>query len=252
MDLAPLKSLTHERLEATLGLIYPNVCQICRSEHATLAEGYVCKSCWSRRGAIRFIIPPFCEKCGLPFEGEITNSFVCSNCRDMALQFEFARAAVAATGVVRDVIHRYKYDRAFWFEPFLSDLLIRCASSGIDRTEWDLIVPVPLHALREREREFNQAERLAILLGNATGVPVNGRLLKRVEPTRTQTQLTKRQRTENVRNAFVLRPRQALSGGRIILVDDVLTTGATTSACAQVLRRHGATRVCVWTVARGL
>jgi ComF family protein len=168
------------------------------------------------------------------------------------LHFEFARAAVAAQGLAREVIHRYKYQRALWFEPFLADLLIRQARSILHCGDWDLIVPVPLHSLKEREREFNQSERLARRVANATEIPFNARLLRRVEVTRTQTQLTREQRAANVRRAFRMAPGTALSGERVVLVDDVLTTGATASACADVLRKNGADRVCVWTVARGV
>jgi len=113
-------------------------------------------------------------------------------------------------------------------------------------------VPVPLHPAKRREREFNQAERLAVRLGAATKIPVRARLLKRVVPTRTQTLLTRQERAANVRNAFALRAGRQLDGERIVLLDDVFTTGATTSACAKVLRAAGAGEVCVWTVARGI
>jgi ComF family protein len=159
---------------------------------------------------------------------------------------------VAAQGLAREVIHRYKYQCALWFEPFLADLLIRQARSILNLRDWDLIVPVPLHSLKQREREFNQSERLARRVANATGIPFNARLLRREDVTRTQTQLTREQRAANVRRAFRMAPGRALSGERVVLVDDVLTTGATASACADVLRRNGADRVCVWTVARGL
>jgi len=118
--------------------------------------------------------------------------------------------------------------------------------------KWDLIVPVPLHHAKEREREFNQAERLAVGLAQALQLPMRSNLVRRVLPTRTQTLLTKAQRADNVRRAFVAGNGRKLRGERIILVDDVLTTGATTSACARVLRTLGAGEVCVWTVARGL
>src|SRR5215831_3070644 len=152
-----------------------------------------------------------------------------------------------------EAIHRYKYQRALWFEPFLADLLIREAEPELRAEKWHWIVPVPLHPTKKREREFNQAERLAIRLGAALNLPVNSRLLKRIRPTDTQTRLTRPQRTANMRNAFGLCDRRIrLQGERIIVLDDVLTTGATTSACARVLRAAGAGEVCVWTVARGL
>ena len=239
-------------LDAGLGFFYPDICQICRNECATADEGYVCGHCRSREGGLRFIEPPFCERCGLPYEGAFTTTFECGNCREMELHFQAARAAVAAQGVVLDAIHRYKYQRALWFEPFLAGLLVDRAAPLVVQERWDLIVPVPLHPLKQREREFNQAERLAARLGQAVGIPVARRLLRRVEPTRTQTLLTRRERAANVRRAFAVRPGTCLDGERIILVDDVLTTGATTSACAQALRSAGAGDVYVWTVARGL
>jgi ComF family protein len=201
---------------------------------------------------VRFIKPPFCERCGLPFEGDISTPFECSNCRDMELHFCTARSAVAAKGVARDAIHRYKYHHALWFETFLTDLLLRAALPELTAGKWDLVVPVPLHATKEREREFNQAARLAGHLARALALPLETGLVRRVLPTRTQALLSKKQRAENVRRAFAARDGNKLNGERIILVDDVLTTGATTSACAGVLKSLGASVVCVWTVARGL
>jgi len=239
-----------ELLNAALALVYPEVCQICHAERATVVEGLVCATCWRQ---VRFIRPPFCERCGLPFAGELTTTFECGNCREMELYFSSARSAVAAGGLVLEIIHRYKYQRALWFEPFLADLLIREAGPVLRAAPWDWIVPVPLHPVKEREREFNQAGCLARRLAAATKIPLNARLLKRVEPTQTQTRLSRPERAANVHRAFALRPGQPdLNGSRIVLVDDVLTTGATTSACARVLRAAGAAEVCVWTVARGL
>jgi competence protein ComFC len=234
--------------DALLGLLFPRVCQICGEERAGVADGFVGPKCWS---GVRFIRPPYCQRCGLPFEGNITSPFECGNCVDMDLQFSAARSAVAAKGAVRDVIHRYKYQRALWFEPFLADLLVREAAPEIRRGEWDCLVPVPLHPTKFREREFNQAARLAAHLGRATGLPVRDDLLRRVRPTSTQTLLNRTQRAANMDGAFESRGG-ALDGERVVLVDDVFTTGATASACAGVLREAGAGDVCVWTVARGL
>jgi ComF family protein len=109
-----------------------------------------------------------------------------------------------------------------------------------------------LHPLKLREREFNQAERLAGHLSRATDIPLNSRLLRRVNPTMTQTKLSRDQRAANMKNAFAVRENAPAKGRRIVLLDDVFTTGATTNACAQVLRAAGAAEVAVWTVARGL
>ena len=242
---APIKTW----LNAGLGFFYPEICQLCDTQRATAEQGFVCPSCWTQ---VRFIRPPFCERCGLPYPGDLTTTFECSNCRDLNLHFTSARSAVVAKSVVLEVIHRYKYSRALWFEPFLADLLIREAKPGLSRQDWDFIVPVPLHPVKQREREFNQAERLARRLSEATQIPLNTHLLQRVSATMTQTRLTKQQRTSNMRGAFAVQNRVKLAGARCVIVDDVFTTGATTSACAQALQAAGAGLVCVWTVARGL
>jgi competence protein ComFC len=242
--------LRNNWLNAALAFLYPEVCQICGKERATATEGFICPRCELQ---VRFIKPPFCERCGLPYQGDIVTPFECVNCRGMEPHFRSARSAVTAAGPVLEAIHRYKYQRALWFEPFLAGLLVRQAGPELPREKWDWIVPVPLHPAKKREREFNQAEQLADRLSAATGIPVHTRLLKRVIPTRTQTLLTRQERAANVRNAFVRGDRRRrLQGERIVLVDDVFTTGATTSACAKVLRTAGAGEICVWTVARGI
>ena len=236
-------------MDAGLNFIFPEVCQLCARERATPGEGYVCAQCWRQ---VRFIRAPFCERCGLPFKGDITTQFECANCREMELHFTAARSAVVARGLVLEIIHRFKYQQAVWFAPFLTDLLWREAGPELKNSRWDFLVPVPLHPVKERERGFNQAEQLAASLSAAAKIPLNKSLLRRVEPTRTQTLLTRTERAANVRRAFAVRPGVRLHGERVVLVDDVFTTGATTSACARALRKAGAGDVCVWTVARGL
>jgi competence protein ComFC len=244
-----LASLTKNWLNAGLGFFYPEICQLCETERATGKDGFVCGRCWAQ---VRFIRPPFCERCGLPYPGDLTTTFECSNCREMKLHFSSARSAVVAKSIVLEAIHRYKYSHALWFEPFLADLLIREAKPVLCGRNWDFIVPVPLHPVKQREREFNQAERLARHLSVATNIPLNARLLRRVSATMTQTRLTKQQRAANMRGVFTIRDGIKLSDARVVIVDDVFTTGATTNACAQALRAAGADEVCVWTVARGL
>jgi ComF family protein len=170
----------------------------------------------------------------------------------MELHFSSARSAVVAKTVVLEAIHRFKYQRALWFENFLADLLVREAAPVLRGQSWNFIAPVPLHPLKQREREFNQAEILARHLSAATEIPLNTKLLRRASPTMTQTLLTREQRAKNMRGAFAVRNGTKLEGERVVLVDDVFTTGATTSACASALRAVGAGEVCVWTVARGL
>ena len=217
-------------LEASLNLLYPPVCQLCQSQRAEARDGFVCSKCWTH---VRFIRAPFCECCGLPFEGDLTTNFVCTNCNDLELHFTSARSAVVAKGVVLEIIHRFKYSRALWFQAFLAGLLVREAAPVLTNAHWDYLVPVPLHPVKLREREFNQATLLAAPLARATNIPLNQKILRRANPTATQTLLTRDERAANMKNAFVVRPGTRLTGKRIIVVDDVFTTGATTNACAR-------------------
>jgi ComF family protein len=232
-----------------LGFLYPECCQFCQKARATAAEGFVCAAC---RAQVKHVERPYCHRCGLPHDGALTTEFQCSNCRDVDLHFSTARAAAVYDGLVREVIHRYKYQRALWFEPFLAGLLVRAAAPALQANRPSCVVPVPLHPVKEREREFNQAARLADRLARALQVPLNTHLLRRVSFTMTQTALTRVQRAANMHAAFALQPGARVKGLTIVLVDDVLTTGATTNACARVLRAAGAAEVCVWTAARGL
>jgi ComF family protein len=247
--MAGLKVLLQNAVNTTLGLFYPEVCALCQDEAATAQDGYVGAKC---RSLVRWVRPPLCHRCGLPFAGDITTSFECTNCRDMDLHFSYARAAVVAQTVALEAIHHFKYSRALWFENFLAGLLLAEAVPVLRGQRWDFIVPVPLHPLKEREREFNQAELLAARLSRATGIALNAGLLRRVKATATQTLLRRPERAVNMRGAFAVKEGVKLDDKKVIVVDDVFTTGATTNDCARALRGAGALDVCVWTVARGL
>ena len=240
------------RWQAVVSLLFPHACAVCSSREALPAEGLVCLDCQSRPGNLVPIGDAACRRCGRPYPGAFSEAFACANCAELELDFRQARAAVRATPFILDLVHRYKYRRELWFEPLLAGLLSRAAVPEMAAGAWDGLVPVPLHPLREREREFNQARRLAGRLSRATGIPVKEGFLRRARPTCTQTLLDRAERAKNVADAFVVRSGVKLDGGRYVIVDDVLTTGATTSAVSRALRRAGAADVVVWTVARGI
>lgn len=234
-----------------LGWFYPHVCEFCGEREAGPAESFICEPCRKNPRAIKRVQAPICKICGLWYEGEITIDFKCANCFELELEFVSARAAVQYSSLVKQVIHRFKYNRNEWFEPFLSELLIEAATPELKFEPVDLIVPIPLHARKRRHRGFNQAERLAARLSAAIGVPWNARLVERVRDTDSQANLDRDDRIANVKGAFAYVGAEKLKRQRVLLIDDVMTTGLTASSCAKELLKNGAGEVRVWTVARG-
>ena len=238
---------TAKRLLSALGtLCFPPYCAECRV--ATEPGVYLCDRCASK--ALR-IEAPFCERCSNPFDGAITQRFVCSNCAGREIHFECAVALYRSFGVVRDFIHAFKYQRQLHLRRPLADWLAEALDDPrIAARPFDALVPVPLHHLRFREREFNQAEELARLLSQRAGIPM-WHALKRIRYTTTQTKLDRNERMENLRGAFKVRHNAEVKNRHIVLVDDVFTTGSTVEECSRVLLRAGAVSVRVVTVARG-
>jgi ComF family protein len=139
-----------------------------------------------------------------------------------------------------------------YFGRHLADWLVQAGQEWIDWNEVDGLVPVPLHPRKKRLRQFNQAEYLAALTGKAFGKPVLADVVRRIRDTETQTHLDAQARRANLQGAFAVRKGRTVAGLRLVLLDDVFTTGATLDACARVLRRAGAGDVMVLTVARGV
>ena len=233
--------------ETLLGLVYPEVCALCRGRRAEAASGYVCEAC---RHRVRRIGEPICPRCGQPFTGAVpAGPGPCGDCRNGLFSWDRARAAVVAEGVALECIHRLKYGNEPWFATFLSALLVEAALPDLAGRRIRGIVPVPLHPVRLRERGFNQAERLARPLAQALGVRLVTDRVRRIEPTASQASLSREERMLNVRSAFGASGREPMPGSWVV-VDDVLTTGATTDAVCRVLRSLGAEEVSVWAVAR--
>ena len=238
-------------LDAMLGIFYPPICQWCSKYGALADHGFICNECLQSPGFFQLIGADCCARCGLPFEGELSSPFECSNCRGLSLGFEWAKSVYVATPDVLKLIGRYKYGGEIWFERLIASRFAQVAGESLVATDWDGIVPVPLYSVRKRERGFNQAEQLAMVLGEKVGVKVMTNILKRTTPTQTQTRFGRKSRMKNVAHAFEVTSGVSVLGQKLVLVDDVLTTGATTSSCAFVLKRAGAAKIVVWTFARG-
>jgi competence protein ComFC len=229
-----------------VSLCYPPHCESCRAD--TAPGVYLCERCVE---FLRRVEPPFCRRCSRMFEGAITDDFVCDNCHGREVHYECAVAAYFSGGVVREMIHAFKYEQQLHLRLQLGAWLAETLDDPrIAGRPYDAFVPVPLHHVRFREREFNQADELAALISKRTGKPA-WRALRRTRYTTTQTRLSREERMENLHGAFRVRHTSRVKGRHLLLVDDVFTTGSTVEECSRVLLRAGAASVRVITVARG-
>ncbi len=228
-------------------LVYPKVCSACGGRVGR--EGS--HLCWDCRAALPFIRPPYCECCGDPVEGDVTGLFRCAACVERTPAFERARSAVRYRGPIREALQRFKYGRETHLSRDFADLLGACVRTHYAAEPFDAVAFVPLHRRKRRERTYNQAELLAEDLSRLLRLPLATRCIERRRATSTQTALSARARRQNVRGAFVVTAVEWVRGRRFLLVDDVMTTGATVDECARAMKEAGAATVCVVTVARG-
>lgn len=231
-----------------LDVVFPAICVHCHG----LIEGKGCRNlCEACARRIVFVGPPHCTTCGYPFFGELAENIGCPHCAELQPQFREGRTATLLQGPVRRLVHALKYEAATYV---LRDvgLLVRRNDYFRAFLAGAVLVPVPLHARKQRERGFNQAELIAACFAAAADGATVAPLLRRVIDTPTQTRLDRAERQANLKNAFALAGRARLEAARrYVLVDDVFTTGATLNACAVVLRRAGLNAVDVATLGHG-
>lgn len=230
-----------------LDLVYPRNCIRCGADSPEPLR-YICWDCLSDTPRIE---PPFCRICGDPVAGDIQHDYSCFSCARETPAFDGARSAVRYESAVGQAVRALKYSHAVWLAPDLAELLSACVQAEFPEIAFDLVTSVPLFAARRRERGFNQSALLGRELARRLGVPFREKILRRIRPTVSQTGLTASQRAANVCGAFRVGLFARPAGWRILLVDDVMTTGATVNACARVLKKSGAASVHVVTVARG-
>ncbi len=230
-------------LVRALGLIWPQICPVCLARNARTQEG-LCPACAAR---LRELPEPRCPGCGGTIDGVLER---CSEClRRPPRPWRQAVSVFAFRGPVREVIHRFKYRGQAWLAAWLGARAAR-AWMRHGALAPDVITPVPLHWRREWSRGYNQSRLLAGEIGRRLGVPVHD-LLERPRATPKQANLDAEQRLRNMRNAFRVRPKPALAGHSVLIVDDVFTTGATLGAAAETLTAAGAGEIVVLTAARG-
>ena len=236
-------------LDGLLNLVYPDACLICAQSISRSRDCGVCSNCWDNLLALKIPLPR-CPSCGLPLPNFNTDSeHLCLNCSRQLPPYSGARSFGYYSAELRQVIQALKFQGRENLVGLLAPLLAVTFYDSWDRADFDSITAVPLYPSRRRERGFNQSELLARFLSNLIAIPYIS-ALHRIRPTRPQVGLTDTQRWENVRDAFHCKKPQDIRGRRILLIDDVMTTGATADSAAHTLIASGAGFVSVLTVAR--
>lgn len=231
---------------ALFTLLFPDDCRLCNEPLKEISRVPICRSCLSL--PVPLAADYFCVSCRTPFlnPAPLDEEGRCALCRNGLRGFDAAYTFGAYEGTLRELVHLFKYSRIRTLTKPLGDHL----ASAIPRdVQFDVVVPMPLHWLRRWRRGFNQSALLAKEIARRCGIPVM-HAVSRTRSTLPQTGLTNAARRANVRGAFAVWRRRRVEGLRILLVDDVMTTGATASACALALKRAGAKYVALLTLAR--
>lgn len=237
-----------EIFKFVLDIVFPRYCVHCCGVVEPGPFHFVCSQC---RAGIPAIEEPHCIGCGYPFWGQMVLSRHCPKCRELEPTFDEGRSLILHRGVGATLVHALKYENAAYLRPDIQWMLRR----KIVLELWlgaARLVPVPLHPRKLRERGYNQSEQICHIMADVFPHCQLDPLLVRCRDTETQTRLSARERRSNVKNAFALSAKAVLDSSQdYILVDDVFTTGSTLNACAAVLKRAGAQRVRVFTLAHG-
>lgn len=236
-------------LSPLLDILFPPLCHLCKAFIPNAGNIHLCAGCLENNVRLN---SPLCLVCGVPFLTEDGIDHLCSGCSTAPPTFTAARAAMLFEGTVKELIHRFKYDKKVQLRRPLGILTAQGLGVFCAEVSPDLIIPVPLHVKRLKERGFNQAVLLGEILARHWRLPLSRDNLRRIRWTEPQITLSATERISNVRGAFDVKSPLAVKGKRVILVDDVYTTGSTVAECAKTLKRSGAEKVFVVTVARAV
>lgn len=234
-----LRRLSLDCARQALDAVYPSCCPVCFS--AVQQDGFLCTECWTKTP---FIERPFCERSGVPFAADLGDGLISPDVLANPPVWSRARAvAHYADGPARQLVHRLKYGDRLELARNMGRWMARAGAELLAGAH--VLAPVPLHRRRLFSRRFNQAAALADAVSKVARVPCDPLALVRVKPTASQVGLTRAQRADNVQGAFrvPVEARPRIAGRRVVLVDDVLTSGATANACARALLRAGAEQV---------
>ena len=232
--------------KALTNVLYPPACLLCHGRLSS-PEEVLCGNCVK---AMPRSEPPVCVRCGVGIPGAFDALMPCATCRKKPPAFEQARAPWRYAGAVQEAIQQFKYRRRWRIGRWLAEEMARVARSSFPLDEEVFVASVPLHWIKRRLNGFNPAEDLARVVAHALEKPYDPRALRRIRWTPTQTRLSSAQRIRNVRGAFASNHHRSIRNRTVLLIDDVLTSGATANACAAALKEAGAGRVLILTAAR--
>ena len=232
-----------------IDLIFPPRCTACAKILKERRFPPICETCLE---GLRFCAPPLCPICGTPYADRTATDHPCEMCLLSPPPFTTARSLGAYTGVLQNMIHRCKYGYDISLGEFLGDMMARFSYPSFDLNGYTMVMPVPLHTKRLRERGFNQSLLLARAIAGRYKLKLDYLSLIRTTPTPPQTTFGRKEREENVKGAFSVARSFRLQEEKVVLVDDVYTTGSTVRECARVLKRSGVASVAVLTLSRTL
>lgn len=219
-------------------LLFPRRCPVCGQIVMPGGEK-ICPGC---KKELSFVSGPLCLKCGK--ELAVEEAEYCLDCRKHKRSVEFGAALLNYSGAAARSVAQIKYRNRREYLDYYSEEMVRCLGPRIRRMQAQILIPVPVHPARKRQRGYNQAEELAVRLGKITGIPVCSGGLTRIRKTAPQKELTPGERLKNLEKAFLACPEFLPEGTEgVILVDDIYTTGSTVEACARALKKAGIRRV---------
>jgi ComF family protein len=236
-------------LTALTELLFPTLCLSCGEVLSERREHPFCPEC---HAGIRFITAPLCPVCGIPYPVEEGPDHVCGDCLLKKTHIGSARSLGVHESVLLDAIHAFKYGGNLTLGERLGRLMAQHDYPAFRIQDYSLIIPVPLHPRKLRQRGFNQSVVLAREISRRHGVAMDFRALRRIVDTASQTGLKKKERRSNIRKAFSITGPERIRGQNILLVDDVYTTGSTLGECARTLLKAGAEAVGALTLARAI
>jgi len=240
-----LKELLRDLSDA----LFPPRCQSCRKVAEKLTNDLFCPACEEK---IQYIRPPLCPACGAPFPGAKGPDHMCGDCLTAPKPFVIARSVAAFDGILLEAIHAFKYHHKTGMGNGLGKMMTGDFHSGMDMHDYTMIMPVPLHIRRLRERGFNQSLLLAKVLSESYAIPLDFVTLRRERDTPPQTAMGRKERQANIKGAFAVAGKERVRKQHVLLIDDVYTTGSTLAECARVLLKNGAAQVGVLTLARAM